>query len=188
MLKIYPKASKKLQFTSICSDNHGGFVTPSDHCAMQVFHFFSLRLHLIDGKFGNVETSHLNVSSFVLYVFSQSLFIGSSLESCAHQEFWQLLKCILILKCLKAFIIKFLQHLFRTKLVKPFSKSHFGSMVFFWKNCPLCKPHITRKWEIFCNIGYREAFFSAVNMPSMHVDCCRIIAYRAQWKFYPFKA
>ena len=32
---IYPKASKKLKFTSICSDDHGGFLTPSDHCVME---------------------------------------------------------------------------------------------------------------------------------------------------------
>ena len=37
LLKIYPKASKKpLKFTLICSYNHGGFVTPSDHCALQL--------------------------------------------------------------------------------------------------------------------------------------------------------
>ena len=34
LLKIYPKASKKLKFSSICSDDRGGFVTPSDHCAL----------------------------------------------------------------------------------------------------------------------------------------------------------
>ena len=34
MLKIYLKASKNLKFTSICSDDHGGFVTPSDQCAV----------------------------------------------------------------------------------------------------------------------------------------------------------
>ena len=28
-------ASKKLRCTSICSDEHGDFVTPSDHCALQ---------------------------------------------------------------------------------------------------------------------------------------------------------
>ena len=28
LLNIYPKASKKIKFTSICSDDHGGFVTP----------------------------------------------------------------------------------------------------------------------------------------------------------------
>ena len=31
------KAYKKLKFTSICSDDHGGFVTPSDHCAAVVY-------------------------------------------------------------------------------------------------------------------------------------------------------
>ena len=31
---LYPKASQKLKFTSICSDDRGGFVTPSDHCAL----------------------------------------------------------------------------------------------------------------------------------------------------------
>ena len=34
--KIYPKASKKLKVTLVCSDNHGGFVTPSDHCALEL--------------------------------------------------------------------------------------------------------------------------------------------------------
>ena len=28
LLKIYPKATKKLKFTSICSDDHGGFCHP----------------------------------------------------------------------------------------------------------------------------------------------------------------
>ena len=38
LLKIYPKASKKHKFTSICSDDHGhgGFVTPFDHCALVI--------------------------------------------------------------------------------------------------------------------------------------------------------
>ena len=34
LLKICLKASKKLKFTSICSDDHGVFVTPTDHCAV----------------------------------------------------------------------------------------------------------------------------------------------------------
>ena len=37
LLKIYPKGSKKLKSTSICSDDHGGFVTPYDHCAVGHF-------------------------------------------------------------------------------------------------------------------------------------------------------
>ena len=32
--KIYPKASKKLKFTSICSNDQAGFVISSNHCAM----------------------------------------------------------------------------------------------------------------------------------------------------------
>ena len=44
LLKIHPKAFKKLKFTSICSDDHGGFVTPFDHCAM-VFYFFLASLN-----------------------------------------------------------------------------------------------------------------------------------------------
>ena len=39
LLKIYPKASRKLKFTLIYSDDHGarGFVTSSDHCALYWF-------------------------------------------------------------------------------------------------------------------------------------------------------
>ena len=33
LLTIYPRTSKKLKFTLICSDDQKGFVTPSDHCA-----------------------------------------------------------------------------------------------------------------------------------------------------------
>ena len=33
LLKIYPRASKKLKFASICSADQEGFVTPSVHCA-----------------------------------------------------------------------------------------------------------------------------------------------------------
>ena len=40
LLKIQPKAQKNLKSTSICSDDHGGFVTPSDHCAVDLFHKF----------------------------------------------------------------------------------------------------------------------------------------------------
>ena len=35
LLKIYPKVSKKLKVTSICTDEHG-FFNPSDHCAVIV--------------------------------------------------------------------------------------------------------------------------------------------------------
>ena len=59
MLKIYPKASKKLKFTSICSDDHGGFVTPSDHCALCV----AENLNHFEEQVVNLETLQMEVNS-----------------------------------------------------------------------------------------------------------------------------
>ena len=36
LLKIYQKLPKNLTFTLICSDDQGGLVTPSDHCALSI--------------------------------------------------------------------------------------------------------------------------------------------------------